>query len=188
MGVEIELKVRVTDPEGLARQLDTIGSFQRRYRKEDRYFGHAADPVHTLFRLRRDDRRWICTLKKKQIIDRTEHNEETEFEVSDGDAFRRFAEALGLEVVVEKKKTGKLWIVDGINAELSTVNDIGDFLELEFMLPDDSSVEAVRNARESLFHLLQRLGISRSALESRSYTQIIHENISASPQTAGSGF
>ncbi len=185
MGVEIELKVRVTDPADVTERLHEIGSFQRHYTKEDRYFGRPADPTHTMFRLRRDNRRWLCTLKDKQIVDHMEHNVETEFEVSDGDAFQRFVEFLDMEVVVEKRKTGSLWIVDGINAELSVVNDIGTFLELELLLPEGSDSETISAARDRLFSLLDRLEIPRTALESRPYTQIIHENVSVTAKTAG---
>lgn len=176
MGIEVELKAHVDDPDGLSRELHRLGSFQRRYDKRDRYFGYPDNPARTLFRLRRDDGAWLCTFKKRRIKNLTEENEETEFEVSDDEAFRRFAGELGFEVVVEKRKVGAMWLVDGVTVELSEVNDLGYFLELELILSDGSDEEEAENARNRLFSLLHRFGISETALEDRPYTQIIYEN------------
>ncbi len=180
MGIEVELKARVDDPDGLSRELNRLGSFQRQYDKWDRYFGLPDNPERSLFRLRRDEGAFLCTFKKRKIKDSTEENEETEFEVSDDEAFCRFVRELGFDIVVEKRKVGTTWLVDGITVEVSDVNDLGRFLELELILPDGSDADAADTARKRLFSLLRRLGISESALEERPYTQMIYENAIAS--------
>jgi adenylate cyclase class 2 len=175
MVVEIEIKAHVDDPEELSRVLDDIGSFRRHYHKKDRYFGFSRDSVNPLFRLRHDGSRWLCTSKERKMVGQSEQNEETEFEVSDGEAFQRFIRGLGLHVVVEKEKIGSSWDVAGVRAELSTVNDLGHFLELELVLPDECTDEETDHARERLLSLLDRLEIPKETVESRPYLQIIHE-------------
>lgn len=184
MGVEVELKAFVDDPTSLRSRLDKIGAFRRRYRKDDYYFGSLAGSSKSLFRLRRDDGRWIVTFKKKNLFDGIEHNQETEFFVSDGDAFRRLAEELGYSVVVEKHKTGASWYVDGVVVEVSDVNDLGTYVEVEIVLPDGSGDDRIADARTRLIQVLEMLDIHRDKIESRPYTQMIYENLSSEPTTA----
>ncbi|HKK47779.1 MAG TPA: hypothetical protein VJ932_01695, partial [Alkalispirochaeta sp.] len=60
-------------------------------------------------------------------------------------------------------------------AELSYVDHVGWFVELEIMLTDESRPPAVADARTVLQELLQRLGLSPESIESRSYNQMIYE-------------
>ena len=96
MAVEVELKAWVDDPERIRDRLLTVGTPHRRYLKEDEYFGYGETPERARYRLRRDGDAWICTFKEKRIHDGIEENRETEFTVSDGDAFRHMLESLGL--------------------------------------------------------------------------------------------
>lgn len=186
MGIEVELKAHIDDPIAIRRRLDALGSFRRRYRKEDYYFGVLPSEGRSLFRLRNDDGQWVCTFKKKTLIDGIEHNHETEFSVSDGKAFRRLSEELGYSVIVEKRKTGASWHVDGVTVEVSEVNDLGTFIELELVLPDESTEEQLREARRRLVAVLERLDISIHKIETRPYTKMIYENLSAAQPSAGS--
>ncbi|MFP4153622.1 MAG: class IV adenylate cyclase [Alkalispirochaeta sp.] len=185
MGVEVEIKAHVDAPEGVIARLEEIGSFRRRYIKEDRYFGRSRDPKRSRFRLRRDGERWVCTYKQKTLVDRVEQNREVEFDVSDGDAFTSLAEELGFFVAVEKRKEGSEWTVDGIIVEVSNVFSLGHFVELELILQDESDPEELAAARRRLFALLERIGIPASRIETRPYTQMIYENRTITGQTAG---
>ena len=177
MPIEVEIKARIDDPDRIASVLSELGVFQRRYEKEDRYFG-TPNSTMTRFRLRRDNGRLICTFKEKKIDERFEENHECEFGVSDKTAFERFAAYLGYECVVEKRKVGRSWLIGAVHCELSEVNDLGHFLELEIVLPDDSDDEQRNRAKEDLFAMLSELGVDESNVEARPYTRMIHENIS----------
>ncbi|MDA3947651.1 MAG: class IV adenylate cyclase [Spirochaeta sp.] len=184
MGVEVEIKAHVDDYPALTARLREIGTFGREYVKEDYYFSRSPTPKGARFRLRFDDGEWICTAKQKTLVDGVEQNVEREFSVSDGGAFRRFAEDLGFSVVVEKRKHGSSWLVDDVVVEVSSVNEIGRFVELELVLPDDSSETDLVSARTRLHTLLERVGISRDRIETRPYTQMIYENVSSTGKTA----
>ena len=184
MGVEVEIKAHVDDYEALTARLREFGTFQRQYVKEDYYFSRSPTPKGARFRLRRDDEAWICTAKQKKLVDGVEQNVEREFAVSDGAAFRHFAEDLGFSVVVEKRKHGSSWLVGGVVVEVSSVNDLGQFVELELVLPDDSSEDDLASARQRLHALLEQIGITRDRIETRPYTQMIYENVSSTGQAA----
>ena len=176
MPIEVEIKARIDDPEKIVRTLSERGVFQRRYEKEDRYFGAPGSTAQ--FRLRRDGGRLICTFKEKKVDDRFEVNRECEFGVSDETAFERFAAHLGYECVTEKRKVGRSWLVGAVRCELSEVSALGFFLELEIVLPEDSDEEERDRAKEQLFAMLSELGVDESNVEARPYTRMIHENIS----------
>ncbi|MFO8042415.1 MAG: class IV adenylate cyclase [Alkalispirochaeta sp.] len=175
MAVEVELKAWVTNPDELRERLRQLGTPQRRYVKEDRYFGTGSTPEDARYRLRFDDNRWTCTFKKKEIHDGIEENHETEFDVSDADAFEYFLASLGLQCIITKRKEGESFRVDGVLAELSYVDHVGWFVELEVILSDETQPNAVADARAALMQLLQRLGLTADSLESRSYNRMIYE-------------
>ena len=175
MGVEVELKAQVVDTETLRERLEHLGSFSRRYRKEDWYFGFGDDPESARYRLRRDGERWLCTFKQKKILDGIEENRETEFSVSDGEAFRLFLYSMGLTCLVTQLKEGESWLVDGVTVELSRVNELGYFVELEVVLGDTATGSDISAARSRLLALLDRLDISPEAIETRTYTEMIYE-------------
>jgi adenylate cyclase class 2 len=177
MPIEIELKARIADRTRIERVLSRIGTFQRRFDKSDRYFGPAGS-AEPLFRLRSDDNGLVCTFKEKRIDDLFEENLETEFPVPDADLFERFIRFLGFECVVAKRKIGMSWLVGAIQCELSDVNDLGTFLELEIILPDDARSDERSRARGDLHSLLTDLEIDESHIETRPYTRMINENVS----------
>ncbi|MFW5693703.1 MAG: class IV adenylate cyclase [Alkalispirochaeta sp.] len=175
MAVEVELKAWVQNPAHIRERLQQLGTPHRRYIKEDRYFGFGSTPEDARYRLRVDDTRWTCTFKQKTIRDGIEENHETEFDVSDGPAFEAFLASLGLRCIVTKRKEGESFRVDDVLAELSYVDHVGWFVELEVMLAEESRASAVADARTALQNLLQQLGLSADSIESRSYNQMIYE-------------
>lgn len=184
MAVEVELKAHVADPEGLRSRLESLGTLRRSYLKRDDYFGPGDTLESARYRLRHDGDQYICTFKDKRIHDNIEENRETEFTISDPGAFRRFMESLGLTVVVSKRKEGSSFDVQGTLVELSHVEHLGWFVELERLLPDDADTSAIAQARTGLRDLLRQLDIPDAALESRSYNRMIHEALSRTTPAA----
>jgi adenylate cyclase class 2 len=175
MGVEVELKAWISDPEAIRGRLRRLGTERRSYIKEDRYFGTGDAPEGARYRIRRDGESWICTVKDKRIAEDIEENREIEFTVSDGDAFEAMLLTLGLRCLISKRKEGQSFVVDGVLVEVSHVRLLGWFVEVELILPDDSGREAINEARNRLLEMLRRLDVPQSAIESRSYNQMIYE-------------
>ncbi|TVR68928.1 MAG: class IV adenylate cyclase [Spirochaetaceae bacterium] len=177
-GTEVEIKAVVLHPRELALRLRRLGTFIRPFTKVDRYFGFARELPETRFRLRRDGESWICTRKNKILRDSIEESREEEFSVSDGELFEQFVREAGFQLLFEKEKVGERWEVDGTTVEVSRVNDLGTYVEVELILDDDASLPARDDARNRVRTVLDRLGVPESAVEERTYTQMIYENLS----------
>jgi predicted adenylyl cyclase CyaB len=175
MGVEVELKAWISDPEVIRERLRHLGTNGRSFVKEDRYFGTGDAPEGARYRIRRDGEAWICTVKDKRIVAGIEENREIEFTVSDGDAFEAMLTTLGLRCLISKRKEGQSFFVDGLLVEVSHVRLLGWFVEVEVILPDDAGRDAIESARHRLLDMLKRLDVPPSAIESRSYNQMIYE-------------
>ena len=137
------------------------------------------------FRLRIENATAIVTAKEKRIDNGIEVNRETEFVVSDPAAFEAFARFLGATPFVRKVKVGRLYEVptgeatDGsarvsrpTHLELSAVDRLGTFLEIERLIESDDPA-AVADARSEIRSLLVGLGINPSKIEPRYYIDML---------------
>lgn len=193
MATEIELKAWVDDPDKTRSRIDTLAQREGPYEKFDTYWRWKDDnpknsPLGSGIRVRKEIRHGtatgIITFKNKEVRDGIEINDEREFEVSDTSVFEELLKRLGLVVWVEKHKTGQSWRADRITVELSLVEKLGWFVELE-ILSDQRDSESIEKARTELFDFLDRLGISRDRLEERYYIEMLKTRvISSSAETS----
>lgn len=199
MAFEIELKAWVDDRQAVERRIGELADLTADFEKEDRYWiplepagGRGALPVSGV-RVRREtvsardgavESFTLVTYKTKEVRDGIEINEEKEFMLKaapdgDGDAaafkaFEELLERLGLAPGRHKKKWGRSWKYGGITVELSDVERLGCFLELE-ILAGDSGGETVERARKSLLGLLALIGIKEDRIETRYYNEMLAE-------------
>jgi adenylate cyclase class 2 len=89
-------------------------------------------------------------------------------------AFEELLRRLGLEAGVSKKKRGRSWRYGGITVELSNVERLGCFVELEIMAEDDGA-KTVDAARDALLSFLKLAGISEERIETRYYNEMLKE-------------
>ena len=162
MAKEIELKIRLEDPEDFQSRLNTKARLEGPYHKADTYFRGPAGS----FRVREGERPVVCR-KEKTIQEGIEVNRETEFEVDDADAFRSFALSLGYQEWYRKEKHGQAWRWGDILIEVGTVSDLGWFAELELILEDQPDSGAVDRARQTLLAALEALQIPRNSIETK---------------------
>ncbi len=182
--IEVELKARVRDRSAV---LAAVAAFARpsgRVEKRDAYW-HGPD-----WRLRRGERGFrlrteagssLVTFKTKSSDGGVEVNREREFAVSDPAAFVELAQRLGCEPFYGKTKTGlafKASLRGGLPAEATIevveVLGLGDFIEIEILLPDDAGGQ-VAAARAELKALLARSGLGEADLEPRFYSELLVE-------------
>lgn len=181
MATEIELKVRIGNPEALRKKAAALWPSRGAYDKIDAYW-RSRDGGRDLgsgVRVRRDGldpggAGAEVTFKRKEVRDGIEVNDEREFGVSDAAAFEDLLGRLGLEVGARKRKAGEAWDADGATAELSLVEGLGWFLELEVLAADDGDA-TVKAARRRLEALLGKLGLAGVPLETRYYTEMLEE-------------
>lgn len=183
MAFEIEVKARVTDVDALRAKLHAVSRGVYSFVKEDLYFAVPEAPrgtvEFTLFRLRRENGDAIVTHKKRTMIGNVEENREVEFTVTDADAFELFALSLGYVVSIRKRKTGEQYEIAASTlatvVELTEIDGLGWFAEIEILLPDDADDSQRDAARREIEATLKRLNIPRASIEPRRYTDMLAE-------------
>lgn len=182
---EIELKARVPQPEEVAKKLQQLGQPGGEFDRRDIYYSSTRDGP-TLFRLRQEGERAVVTHKIKTVEAGIEHSQETEFSVSDPEAFHRFALSLGYVVTVEKRKRGRWWrLAEDFKAELSEVPPLGFWLELEILLSPEAPAQRRQEAQGRLEETLQLLGLYRASVEGRPYTDLLRQAHLAAERQSG---
>lgn len=169
MAKEIELKVRLDDPEGFRARLAKTARQEGPYQKTDTYF---RGPEGS-FRIRESEGKAIVCRKEKTIASGVEVSLETEFQVDDIFAFRRFSLSLGYREWYRKEKTGEAWKWGDILIEEGTVSDLGYFAELELLLDETSPADLVSSAQKILLDALDSLGVPRNRIEPRTYSELL---------------
>ena len=203
MAKEIELKAHVGDSEALRRILFEKAEYSGAFEKDDTYWfpgpnssqGAQGLPPSGL-RLRREKRTFpggteraatYATFKRKKVVDGMEINDEYEFEVISSpyertSVFEEFLAMMGLKPGFSKRKRGWTFSHDGINAELLELEGLGWFIELE-IIRGSSNEEAsykeeasdkIEEKRKQLLDFLDSLGVSREAIESRFYSEMLN--------------
>lgn len=190
---EIELKAHLEHPEKTEELLSRIADFSFRCIKTDRYWAFGEKTVRVRQELIADKETVWVTHKQKHYVDTIETNRELEFELSAAaiPVFVEMLESLGMIFTIEKQKDTKVFIPHSslfpadiledacsLSAELSTIQPIGYFLEIEVLYPDENSDTAaserhIRNARIIFDTLLAVLEISQSAIEVRPYSELL---------------
>ncbi len=174
MAFEIELKAHISSilsmQNTIQKQLGLHDPIS--YIKEDIYFSKPETLKKTEFRLRNLGTSFIVTRKNKSQDEGIEVNNEIEFLVSDGAEFIRFSLDSGYVVSIKKTKTGVSYNYNGMTIELSDVNTLGSFIELEILLdtPESNQVSA---AKSRLLKTLDTLEIEREAIEPRYYSEML---------------
>ena len=190
---EIELKAHLEHPEKTEALLSRIADFSFRCIKTDLYWALGEKTVRVRRELIADKETVWVTHKQKHYVDTIETNRELEFELSAAaiPVFVEMLESLGMIFTIEKQKDTKVFIPHSslfpadiledacsLSAELSTIQPIGYFLEIEVLYPDENSDTAaserhIRNARVIFDTLLAALEIPQSAIEVRPYDELL---------------
>lgn len=177
MSYEIEVKAWVSDPVELQKKLDQRATFLRHFEKNDIYFeGEAtyrSQPVTV--RIRQEDGSSVCTFKERQTIDGVEHNREWEFSIGDPTAMETLLLRLGLNERIRKRKSGVAYRLDELLLELSEVDGLGHFVEVEILV-DSSADEATQSAaKRRVREVLGTFDISEGSIESKPYMKLLEE-------------
>jgi adenylate cyclase class 2 len=185
MSVEMELKAWVDEPETVRNVVASFAGPGVSFGKEDAYWfppsGADMNSLPAGIRVRKEtvagphgavSRTVQVTFKRKELRGSMEVNDEREFTVSDGAVFEDLLSRLGLSKGIGKKKQGTAWVYDGITLELSLVEGLGWFVELEIVAGDDRP-ETVAAARLRLLALLGKTGVGEEKMETRYYTEML---------------
>ncbi|GMO29780.1 MAG: hypothetical protein Ta2F_05200 [Termitinemataceae bacterium] len=189
MAYEIELKAWVDDPELLKQTLMKLAEFKCEYKKEDVYFiNKTAKLLPSGIRIRKETisdaqkktkETIVVTYKTKEVRGGIEINNENEFEIcalnnqTPDKTFTDLLDLIGFKPAQRKTKNGFAWIYENITAELSLVEKLGYFLELEILSETDAP-SVVEKSRAELLAFLEKCGIGKDKIESRYYTEMLN--------------
>jgi len=173
--IEVELQARIEDAAAVERRVASFAKFLRRVDKRDSYW-HGPDWKSQRgskgFRVRSEGSIFVVTFKTKRIEAGGEVNLEREFEISDPEVFQEFVQRIGCEPYYRKRKTGTAYEYNEMTLEIMEVEGAGTFLEIERLLDTDSP-SAIETARSELLAVLALTGVPQSAIEPRTYSDLI---------------
>ena len=182
--IEVELKAHVFSRAAVLAAVSSFAQAEGEVDKSDEYW-HGPD-----WRLHRGSRGFrirsegaastVVNFKNKRSEGGIEINRECEFEVSDREAFVELALRLGCESFYSKRKKGQKFRASLSGAEgggsatieLVEVVGLGDFIEIEILLPDEDPA-AVALAQGELRSLLARAGVGEDQIEPRYYSELL---------------
>lgn len=180
--IEVEMKAWTHDLESIEERMpqDASGPFPIDFR--DVYYcpENTKGYTHYRFRLRESKGKAWVTAKEDLGSGNSQVSREHEFEVSSKKEFHAFVTLFGFKVLIEKKKTGKKYLVKSAldfpakaSVELVHIEGLGDFVEVELMVEE----EQVERAKEEIKRMLEGLGVRQEAIEQRPYTQMLYEKL-----------
>lgn len=179
--IEVEIKLRINNIDDVKAKLGDIGFFwDGSEREEDVYFDNASGRIQgndQAFRVRiitdhiRGKSKTVMTFKGKKLDTQTMTRKELETSVGNPDTAIEIIKALGYDPV-------KPWVVkerenykrNDITASIDRVKGLGDFLELEILIPDHESRE---QAMELLEEVLEKVGYSMKDSLQKSYLSML---------------
>lgn len=179
MDYEVEIKFRRQAADGLEARLAHLGGEPgTEMLQQDTYFAH---PVRNFartdeaFRIRSVGDKNRLTYKGPRIDSQSKTRQEVEVSLAAGAAARRqmteMLLALGFKIVLTVVKARRHWEIEweqrSIHVALDTVEDVGEFAELE-VLAAESDWQA---ARDSLLRLARDLRLND--FERRSYLELV---------------
>jgi predicted adenylyl cyclase CyaB len=121
----------------------------------------------------------IFTSKEKLMDGVIEKNKEVEVELSceNFDSSLVFFESLGFKKSLEKSKIGYSFVYDGfekdLHVELLEVNQLGWFLEIEFIIEENAEKQLIDKLVTHLYKILDLFEIPYSNIENKYYSQLL---------------
>lgn len=166
---EVEIKARCGDPEEVRGRLEALEAelVEERF-DEDIYYSHPCrdfGQTDEAFRVRKIGASTWLTYKGPKLRGTSKTRVEEEVAVGDAATAKRLVEALGFSRVLDIRKNRILYRLNDIEICIDSVEDLGDFVELEIR---SGEIDA---AEEKLFALAATLGLDE--FERRSYLELL---------------
>jgi len=180
--IEVELKAWADLAAARAR-LESLGKrLAKTSVKEDLYLcapevdPRRCDPRRDrVVRIRIEDGAVLVTAKRKKLDRDVETSEEIELAVSSAATLRALLDYMGYRPFLKKhKETASYEWRDGVHVELNRIEGLGDFVEIESLLPEGTEASEVERTRAGLVAIARELGVAER-IEGRLYTDLLRE-------------
>lgn len=180
---EIEVKARVHDTTALIEKLTARGiTLSSPLKQHDVVFARPGaidnDPSENWLRIRtQDDTKHFFTLKRSVTgdLDSIEHETVVESE----DETRSIIHYLGYELYSDLTKVRRKGVLDDLEICIDELPNLGTFIELEKLAPDDAKASVIQN---NLWSILETLGINRSDEETSGYDILMNRYLAQTTQ------
>jgi adenylate cyclase class 2 len=170
--IEIEIKARA-DHEALRKILKQAGAAMEKMVEQSDSYYNAPHRDFALtdeaLRLRDQGGQVYMTYKGKKLDQGSKTRKEVEVEVADLKKTEEILLSLGFRKTLEVHKTREIYHLDGAEICLDRVEGLGDFVELETLAVDESSMA---ERRDMLIDTLRGLGV-KDGLIRESYLEML---------------
>lgn len=172
--IEVEVKVRAQHAD-VERRLEDLGAERVAEKKqEDVYFAAPhRDFASTdeALRVRREDGDAYVTYKGPKMDDETKTREEHETFVGDADEACALFKSLGFKEYGVVEKHRRVYEIDDATVTLDDVDGLGEFVEVEREIADDTDTEEPRAA---VLGTLESLGLDPNGSVRESYLELLY--------------
>lgn len=184
--IEVEIKVKLSEKEftEIETKLKALGfSFEKKMQEIDIYYNgidrnfavtDEALRIRTSKNLNTHTIQSYVTYKGKKLDTISKTRLEYDIAVEDGPTMNNLLKSLGFAEVYTVEKTRDYYNYENIHACVDYVQNVGHYVELEKIIAQDGEKNSVL---DELFLLLTKLGINKDRLESKSYLQLLIENV-----------
>lgn len=180
--IEVEIKLPIKDKEKLHRDLCSLGFKTGELVKEsDIYFNNdgydlkkqdKALRIRYCIHLKKQISSCVLTYKGPKLDTISMTRKEIEMDISDFDKCLQILEGIGYKPLCPVHKVRQYYHKQSITACLDQVEALGDFLELEIIISDESKRE---QTLEKLKEVLEVLGYKISETTRKSYLSMLQE-------------
>jgi len=138
---EIEIRVRIESSDSLIDFLEKNAKFVSKEHQKDEYFTPAhrnfikVRPVKEWLRLRSSSNKFSITYKNWHYDKdgKSHHCDEYQTEIQKLDQFNKILSVLNFKSLVVVDKTRKIWTYKDYEISLDSIQDLGDFVEIEYI-------------------------------------------------------
>lgn len=176
MSIEIEVKAYARNLREIKETILSMGAtLVWQGEQADTYYNHPGRDfaaTDEALRVREEEGRAALTYKGPKLDTLSKTREEIEVQIEDGSALKEMLKKLGFsEAGVVRKHRMKL-ALDEFEFCLDNVENLGEFVEIEVVLPSETSSMSIDAARDNVLTTLERLGLKEK--ERRSYLELLY--------------
>ena len=180
MSIEVEIKLKIKDKKELEKRLleigfsegDMVSESDTYYTSEYHDFAKLDEAlrIRSIENLTTGEKEAVITYKGAKLDKKSMARKELETTVGDAGICRGILTNIGFSPVPAVEKVRKHFRKDEITACVDSVKNLGDFLELEWIIAKENEREA---ALRELEKILKQLGYSMEDTTRRSYLSML---------------
>ena len=174
--IEVETKLKIDCIEDIEERIkELIGAYKGEKIEIDRYFDHPNMQILSggcALRVRDAGGKYRLTYKGPKKDEETTSRTEIEIGIESAGEMIEILDELGFYEVSTVKKLRKTYLLKDLIITLDTVDDLGEFIEVEGKASNDREF---KEKKDEIFKLLKRLGLSTGMISQRSYLEMLIE-------------